>query len=170
MRRNLSQGQVAKYAQISQSTLSELERGIIAPKTLDAIANLAQFFGTTTDYFLGLVDDPRPRSEAPLPEQVLEVVDIARDLSPSRQEELLAHAKVLAEAEREQDVREYDRTMALILALPGGETLASEIEDALRADTSGDATTALRLIDDIIARWRGRTANAELSEQQVEPS
>lgn len=165
----LSLGQVAEYEGISKSYLSDLERGENAPPTWPLLAKLARRYRTNADYLLGNTNYLLPIEDRELSPTVVEVMDIMSDLSPSRQEELLAHARVLAEAERDQDVREYDRMMALILALPGGETLASEIEDALRADAAGDAATALRLIDDIVARWRGRTAHAELSEQQVEP-
>lgn len=89
------------------------------------------------------------------------------EMSEARQAELVAHARVLAEAERAQDLRDYDRMMGLILAL-GGDALADEVEEALRADASGDRATALRLVDEIVARWRGRLPQSEVDQEPVE--
>jgi transcriptional regulator with XRE-family HTH domain len=55
-----TQGQLVEYSGVSQSSLSDIERGKIAPKTLDAIATLAKYYKTTTDYLLGLTDHAEP--------------------------------------------------------------------------------------------------------------
>jgi transcriptional regulator with XRE-family HTH domain len=87
--KHLSQGQVAEYATISQSSLSDIERGQIAPKTLDVLVNLAEYFQVSTDYLLGLTDDPRPRDAPALDETVQEMLVLARQLAPARQRDVL---------------------------------------------------------------------------------
>lgn len=167
-RAGLSLGQVAEYEHVSRQYLSKLEVGTNEPPTWDLLRRLARRYRTSVDYILGLTDDPVAKQGTPLPEPVRETIELARDLSPGRQQELLAHAKVLSEAELQADLREYDRMMALIEALPGGDQLAEEIEQALRLDATGDRSAALRLIDDIVARWRSRTANPEVGEKQIQ--
>lgn len=166
-RAGLSLGQVHQYEGIQKGHLSEMEQGSKNP-TGQTIARLAVRYRTSADYLLGLTEDPSQRIDEPLSETIRDVVELARDLSPGRQQELLAHARVLTEAELQADLREYDRMMALIEALPGGDQLAEEIEQALRLDATGDRSAALRLIDDILARWRSRTANPEVGEKQIQ--
>lgn len=166
-RAGLSLGQVHQYEGIQKGHLSEMEQGAKNP-TGQTIARLALRYRTTADYLLGLTEDPSQRISEPLSQTIRDVIELARDLSPGRQQELLAHARVLSEAELQADLREYDRMMALIEALPGGDQLAEEIEQALRLDATGDRSAALRLIDDIVAQWRIRAANPEMGEKQVE--
>jgi transcriptional regulator with XRE-family HTH domain len=113
LRRGLTQGQVAEYAQISQSTLSDLERGVISPKTLVAVANLSKYFGTTADYFLGLTSDPASRRGEPLPDQVLEVVELLLGMTPQRQHDVLAMVQALVSVDDQaaDHLQTYDRMM-----------------------------------------------------------
>jgi transcriptional regulator with XRE-family HTH domain len=53
----LNQVDVAKKINMSQSGLCSIERGRVLPSAGTLIA-LAKLFGTTTDYILGLEDDP----------------------------------------------------------------------------------------------------------------
>lgn len=163
-RAGLSLGQVREYEGIQKGHLSEMEQGAKNP-TGQTITRLAVRYHTSADYLLGLTDDPSPRRDEPLPAAVHEIVELARDLSPGRQDELLAHARVLADAELQADLREYDRMMALILALPEGDILRESVEEALRAGAGGDTAAALRIIDAYIA---GRAAKAEPHEDKVE--
>lgn len=164
-RAGLSLGQVAEYEHVSRQYLSKLEVGTNEPPTWELLARLATRYRTTTDYLLGLTEDPSPRRGEPLPAPVRELVELAQDMSPTRQQELLAHAHVLADAELQADLREYDRMMALILALPEGDILRESVEEALRTGASGDTAAALRIIDAYIA---GRAAKSEPHEEQVE--
>lgn len=54
--RNISQSEVAKYIDVSDSAICFWENGVNEPKA-SYILQLAQFFGVTTDYLLGLEDD-----------------------------------------------------------------------------------------------------------------
>lgn len=164
-RRGLTQGQVAEYAGISQSTLSEIERGEIAPKTIDAIVNLTHYFGTTADYLLGLSDDPSPRRDAPLPEVTRSLLEILDELSEGRRAELLAHARVLYEAEQAVSVREYRRMRAVAVRMPDGKRMAKVLDDALRAGSSGDLAAALAVVDAYLAELAAGDTLEEDGEQ-----
>ncbi|MDE5602277.1 MAG: helix-turn-helix domain-containing protein [Clostridia bacterium] len=52
----LSQAQLAKAVGISQSAIAVWELGARTPSA-DAIIKLAEYFGVTADYILGLSDD-----------------------------------------------------------------------------------------------------------------
>lgn len=60
----LTQGQVSEYEEISRSYISNLERGQNAPDVWGLQARLAKRYNTSTDYLLGLTDDPRPPASA----------------------------------------------------------------------------------------------------------
>lgn len=60
--RGLTQSQVAQMLNVKQNTYSQYEIGVLN-YPLDVVIRLAQFYGTSTDYLLGLTDvpDPYPR-------------------------------------------------------------------------------------------------------------
>lgn len=58
-RLNYNQAGIASIAGVSQRTFSSWENGVL-PQQWDSLLSLAKEFGTSTDYLLGLTDDPRP--------------------------------------------------------------------------------------------------------------
>ncbi len=61
----ISQTELSKKLMIGRSTLAEYEAGRISP-TIAVAAAIARFFNVSTDYLLGLTDDPTPcKSELP---------------------------------------------------------------------------------------------------------
>lgn len=54
-----TQAQLAKYLNCSQQTYSRYENGKAQP-SLETIVKLARYFGTSTDYILGVGDSPAP--------------------------------------------------------------------------------------------------------------
>lgn len=58
---DLSQGQVAVYAETGQSYLSNIELGKRWPSTWTLLSKLANRYQVSTDYLLGLSDDPTPQ-------------------------------------------------------------------------------------------------------------
>lgn len=56
---DLSQQYVAGYLQMKQPQYSRYERGLRDIPT-DALIRLAQLYKTSTDYLLGLTNNPRP--------------------------------------------------------------------------------------------------------------
>ncbi|MBO4838350.1 MAG: helix-turn-helix transcriptional regulator [Lachnospiraceae bacterium] len=71
-----TQNEVADELHIARSTYSSYETGRRTPQA-DALVSLARYFGTTSDYLLGLSDEPRPAP--PLDEKGLAVVRCYRD-------------------------------------------------------------------------------------------
>ena len=51
-----NQEYLAKYMQVSQVSISNWERGVKEP-SYQALIDLSNLFGNTTDYMLGLKDD-----------------------------------------------------------------------------------------------------------------
>lgn len=60
--RGLTQSQVAQVLNVKQNTYSQYEIGVLN-YPLDVVIRLAEYYGTSTDYLLGLTDvpDPYPR-------------------------------------------------------------------------------------------------------------
>lgn len=56
---DLSQQQVADYLQMKQPQYSRYERGLRDVPT-DVLIRLARRYKTSTDYILGLTNDPKP--------------------------------------------------------------------------------------------------------------
>ncbi len=61
--RDLTQREIAEHLHIRQNTYSQYENGHRA-LPVDILVKLAMYFGTSTDYILGLTDEaqPYPRS------------------------------------------------------------------------------------------------------------
>lgn len=57
--RDLTQKQIAEYLHIRQNTYSQYENGHRA-LPVEVLVELAAFFGTSTDYLLGLTDEEKP--------------------------------------------------------------------------------------------------------------
>lgn len=56
---NWTQEQVAQFLNVANSTYAGYESGYRQPP-LDTVTKLAQFYNKSTDYLLGVSDDPRP--------------------------------------------------------------------------------------------------------------
>ena len=57
--RDIRQRQIAEYLNVSQNTYSQYENGVISLSTETAV-RLAEFYGTSVDYLLGLTDEKKP--------------------------------------------------------------------------------------------------------------
>lgn len=123
----LTQGQVAEYEGITPQYLYKLEQGINNPPAWPLLARLARRYKCTTDYLLGLTDNPNGYAPAPeLPSFGREVLDVMERLSEGRREELHQHALVLDEAEqREQNERQA------AMYLDRAEAMGEDVLDAL---------------------------------------
>lgn len=55
-----TQKEICEYLFCDQSLYSKYERGL-RTVPVEIIIKLAQFYGTSTDYMLGLTDNPKPR-------------------------------------------------------------------------------------------------------------
>lgn len=61
--RDLTQRELAEYLHIRQNTYSQYENGR-RELPIEALIALARFFGTSTDYILGLTDEKQPYAES----------------------------------------------------------------------------------------------------------
>lgn len=57
--KGLTQSQVALYLNVKQNTYSQYEIGVLN-YPLDVVIKLAEFYGTSVDYLVGLTDNPNP--------------------------------------------------------------------------------------------------------------
>ena len=57
--KDLSQEQIAELLRVHQTTYSDYELGRVNIP-VPALCRLAEFYGTSVDYLVGLTDDPRP--------------------------------------------------------------------------------------------------------------
>lgn len=57
--RGLTQKEVAKVINVKQNTYSQYEIGVLN-YPLDVVIKLAEFYGTSVDYLVGLTDCPVP--------------------------------------------------------------------------------------------------------------
>ena len=65
--RGLTQEQVAKILNVKQNTYSQYEIGVVNYQ-LDAVVKLAEYYGVSVDYLVGLTDEdtPYPRKQKPI--------------------------------------------------------------------------------------------------------
>jgi len=147
---------------MKRSTWSDWEKQ--PPAQFELLARIARHYGVSADYLLGIVDDPQPVHGEDLPPTVREIVHLAVEWPPARQQELLDHAYVLHKAQQRANLGEYDRLMAMFAAAEDGPELAAMLEDLLRAVDAGDAATAQRLWARILA---GRGVTAKQRPQQA---
>lgn len=57
--RDLSQSKIAAILGVHQTTYSDYELGNLSI-TADVLIKLSKFYNTSTDYILGLTDNPKP--------------------------------------------------------------------------------------------------------------
>ena len=57
--RGLTQQQIASYLNVKQNTYSQYEIGTLNCP-LDVVIKLAEYYGTSVDYLVGLTDNPEP--------------------------------------------------------------------------------------------------------------
>jgi transcriptional regulator with XRE-family HTH domain len=69
----LSQQELAALMQIPQSWISELENGKRPHVEADTVYRFCRALGCTSDYLVGLTDDPTPPTKRPRPRKAVSV-------------------------------------------------------------------------------------------------
>jgi len=59
--KNITQKQIAEYLKIATNSYQSFEYGKLRP-SLDTLTKLAEYFEVSTDYLLGLVDEPHHKN------------------------------------------------------------------------------------------------------------
>lgn len=160
--KGFSQEGMAKSVGMTQKSWDRWESH--PPESFTHFRRIAERYGVSADYLLGIVDDPQPVLGEDLPPPVREIVQLAVGWPPTRQQELLDHAYVLDRAQQRANLSEYDNLMAMFAAAEDGPELVAMLEDLLRAVDAGDAATAQRLWARILA---GRGVTAKQRPQQA---
>lgn len=62
--RDLTQTEIGKLLQKSQQGYNHIETGRAELKIED-LAKLCEFYNITADYFIGIIDDPKPLNKKP---------------------------------------------------------------------------------------------------------
>lgn len=93
---NLTQLELAELSGLSQSQISRYEQDANEP-TADALIALARALDVSTDYLLGLMDDPRPppMSASELTALESEVISLVRGMSEDQARQALSMLKIL---------------------------------------------------------------------------
>ena len=119
----LTQGQVAAYEGYDVNYISKLERGTNHPNVWPLLARLAERYRTTTDYLLGVTDDPsQQRAENRVQEDAL----LAQ--LPGH-ERAIVRALLLVLARETPAEREFTLEVIERLLLPAQPQIIGEVPD-----------------------------------------
>ncbi len=91
--KKVTQQQLSQATGISQGNISDWKNGRSSPKA-DALIKIANYFHVSTDYLLGLTDDPRPAA-VPSPADALMV--LLASLPESRRAEAERYLRFLTD-------------------------------------------------------------------------
>ena len=99
--KGLSQVKLAEALHVSKACISMIEVGINEP-TANTLIKYADFFQCSTDYLLGREDDfgnvvIQGETNAPLPPDEQELLNIYQSLSPAHRSQVLEYARYFAE-------------------------------------------------------------------------
>ena len=141
----LTKKEVAHRAGRSYAYVRAIEAEDNKPPTWSLIADWARAVETSTDYLLGLTDDPAPAAVRELPPGASELLTTARALSDVSRSLLCDIADALLEHEREIRANIQHMTIAAALVeLSTNEQTADELFDVLRGSrTDPEAARAL---------------------------
>ena len=83
----ITQGQLSMYSSVSQAHISRLESGRVESLGGEALKKVARALETTTDYLLGMSNNPAPPGAENMPRTELEwqMLKRFRQLSPEQQ-------------------------------------------------------------------------------------
>lgn len=95
-------------AKMSQPGVGHIETGIRLPSPAALIA-LAQVLEVSTDYILGVSDDPTTPVNVVVPKSQRALDRLFGQLSPERQDDLVAITRTLVEQEKSPPVDDYDK-------------------------------------------------------------
>lgn len=77
--RGINITEMCKTLNISRSSLSELKAGRTRQLTLETLAPIAAYFGTTTDYLAGKTDERSPQAPPQVDPELAELLTYYRD-------------------------------------------------------------------------------------------
>lgn len=161
-KRGLTGRATATYLGISAAHVSDMESGKAFP-SLDLLIRLARFFDTSTDYLLGVTDDPAAAEQRVVPPFGLDIWSVLRELPQEQGEELVRIGHGMVEAERRADERLRNFFVKKVEEIADGAAQAS-LADAIAAVRVGDRAGAMAIIDAFFAGRPPQEASQEPSE------
>lgn len=133
-KRKLTGRAAAKYLGISGAHVSDMESGKSSP-SLDMLIKLVEYYETSSDYLLGIVDDPAPAADlVRQPAEITAAVDLLAAAGPARRSEMLAVLTVMAIAAKQAE----ERVNPLVAKLD--ETTRRQLERSIQVE--GDLSVA----------------------------
>lgn len=137
-KRDLSLGQVAYLADVSQPMIFYLSHNRRPNVSAVIVAKVAKALGCSVEYLLGMVDEPSPKA-LDIDDLVMELADIANRLTGRRQRDLLMQARAYLEAMQTPTPpdRLIDEVLDMI-AEAGGHADREQLLSLLIADLDGD--------------------------------
>lgn len=125
-RRGLTQGQLAIYAQVDQSYISQIENDHVESVGGEILRRLAERLGTTADYLLGMTPNWRRPEHTTTPQTELEwqLLDKFRDLSLEEQRYIIAQLDLALD----------------IFSRPAYRIIDGEDDDEAQGSRSGEGT------------------------------
>lgn len=82
---NKTQKQLAAIVRTTQTVISDYESGKSSPRA-DVLVEIASALETSTDYLVGLTDNPRRADAPPLSVEAQRMIDMVEPLSQTRRE------------------------------------------------------------------------------------
>lgn len=108
-RRSLKNSQVALYLDVSTAHVSDMESGKRKP-SLELLVRLSDYYKTSTDYLLGVTDDPRPAAKQAVSEEVLRAIELVNSVPAEQREAVLAVLQAAIELVKVGE-REHQQTL-----------------------------------------------------------
>lgn len=122
-----------------QSSLGQWERGD-TPQALHQLATLARHYEVSTDWLLGLTDDPAPADGRDMPDGADELLTIVRQLTVQERTLLLRQARALVQHHQAMQAWDTLRQMAIDeFGLDEWRAVESAVLDVLLRDGSAAA-------------------------------
>ncbi len=108
-------GDLATYSGVSYDTIYKIRIATRPRTSAEILGKLAQALGTSVDYLLELTDDPTPASLKELPEELREMYEYFKLLSPLRQMFMVQLARLMSIDQAQSDASQRQRWMHTML-------------------------------------------------------
>lgn len=103
MKKTPQSGFVREGIKISQQRVSDWGKTDKVPGSWISLRALSDWYETSVDYILGATDDPSPTPKRELSIDERSILEIMRELSPDRREEVIRLAQVVRDMYQKED-------------------------------------------------------------------
>lgn len=99
-KKRFTQQEVADKLNIARASYTNIENGRRDPDT-KTLVKLANYFGVTVDYLLGLTDTPLSPLQPSVSDEERKILEVIKSLSPDRQKALEVALRILKSEQEE---------------------------------------------------------------------